>query len=338
MSSCFLIFSKKYGEKGERKAFLKRDGAVLLQELIASSNRKHNRSIRIFSAKELKKATNNYSYPLSFMKNDGHYKLYKGYLRDHSISVMKFKNDWDSYKLCYNYLVYALNTDHTNVVQLIGCCLKTRIPILVFEAVGYGTLADRIHYRRQPIFDRLLWTKRLIIAKEIAMAMSYLHIGLPRPVISRSVKLSNILFDEQGLVKLFDLTVATSIPEGKTHVNDGVRATMAYIAPEHEMTGDYNEKCDVYSFGVMLLQLLIGHERIESSEFEHLLLREHLERCIGNNKFSEIVDPIIVEDGLCLTKKQQLKDFIAIALKCTSESAEERPTMADVAQQFRKMY
>ncbi|KAL5853795.1 hypothetical protein ACOSQ3_008913 [Xanthoceras sorbifolium] len=339
MRFCCFNFANKYGKKGERKAILKRDRTLLLEELIASSKRKYNRSICIFSMSELKTATNNYSYPLSFMRNNnGDYKLYKGYLREHTISVMKFKNEWDAYQLCYNNIVYALHMDHMNVVKLIGCCLETRIPILVFEAVGYGTLADRIHYRRQPFFDRLLWMKRLNIAMEIANGMAYLHDGCPRPIISRSIKLSNILFDEQGLVKLFDFTLATFIPEDKTHVNDGVSATMRYMASEYALTGDFNEKCDVYNFGVMLLQLLIGQEIIVSSDYEHLILRERMEKCIENSKFHETVDPIILEDGLCLTKKQQLKDFISLALKCTSESAEDRPKMVDVAQQIRKMY
>ncbi|KAK3200113.1 hypothetical protein Dsin_023528 [Dipteronia sinensis] len=339
MGACCLKISQQYGEKGERKKFLKKDGASQLKELIASSKRKHNRSIQIFSAKELKTATNNYSYPLSFIRNDGYYKLYKGYLKDRSISVMKFtKNVLEAYQQCCNNIVYAFHMNHMNVINLIGCCLQTRIPILVFEAVGYGTLADRIHYRRQPFFDRLLWTKRLNIAVEIANAMSYLHDGFPRPVISRSITLQNILFDEQGLVKLFDFTLAAFIPEDEAYVNDGVRATMRYIAPEYAMTGDFNEKCDVYNFGVILLQLLIGQEKMESSDYERIILREGLEKCLGNNKFIEIVDPIILEDGLCLTKKQQLKDFIALALKCTSESPEDRPPINDVAQQIRKMY
>ncbi|KAI9186920.1 hypothetical protein LWI28_022291 [Acer negundo] len=91
---------------------------------------------------------------------------------------------------------------------------------------------------------------------------------------------------------------------------------MGHVAPEYAHTGDFNEKSDVYSFSILLLQLLTGHES-----------RERVEKYIENNRFDEIIDPMIVGDGLCPEKELQLKAFADLALKCVTESAEERPTM-----------
>ncbi|KAK0599063.1 hypothetical protein LWI29_001995 [Acer saccharum] len=175
----------------------------------------------------------------------------------------------------------------------------------------------------------LEWTRRLKIAMEIANAVAYLHVGFTRPIVSKSIKLANILFDEECVAKLFDFTLSEIIPEGETHVNNGVvRATMGHVAPEYAHTGNFNENSDVFSFGILLLQLLTGHE-----------LREGVEKYIENNRFDEIIaDPMIVGDGLCPEKEHQLKAFADLALKCVTESAEERPTMVDVAKQLRQMY
>ena len=174
----------------------------------------------------------------------------------------------------------------------------------------------------------LSWRQRLKIAMEIANAVAYLHDGFTRPIVSKSIKLANILFDEECVAKLFDVTLSAVIPEGETHVNNGVvvRATMGHVAPEYAHTGDFNEKSDVYSFGILLLRLLTGHES-----------RERVEKFIENNRFDGIIDPMIVGDGLCPEKEHQLKAFADLALKCVFKSAEERPTMVDVAKQLKQL-
>ncbi|KAK0599810.1 hypothetical protein LWI29_008835 [Acer saccharum] len=194
MCSCLRILSK-YGEKAE-EALVMKNGAILLEELITSSDGKYN-PFCIFSVKELKKATNNYSHPLNFIKHDAYYILYKGSLQELSISVMK----------------------------LVGCCLETKIPISVFEYVQCNTLADHVNllhdhhqyppHRRQ--FEPLLWSQRLKIAMGTANALAYLHVGFSRPIVLSNIKLWNILFDKNCYVKLFDFSEAVSIPEGETH-------------------------------------------------------------------------------------------------------------------------
>ncbi|TXG65466.1 hypothetical protein EZV62_006741 [Acer yangbiense] len=236
---------------------------------------------------------------------------------------------------------------------------ETQIPILVFESVVYKTLSDRI--RNDDRSQCYEWTQRLKIAIEIANAVAYLHVGFTRPIVSRSIKLANILFDEKCVAKLFDFTLSEVIPEGETHVNNGVvRATMGHIAPEYVYTGDFNEKSDVYSFGILLLELLTGQsaskilvssitededlqyssrtEDEDSGTQDHDLFQNFVKKINEDNRLIEAVDPIIVGDGLCPEIEQQFKVCMELVVKCLSYLGEDRPTMIDAAKQLRQLY
>ncbi|KAK9219147.1 hypothetical protein WN943_007787 [Citrus x changshan-huyou] len=125
---------------------------------------------------------------------------------------------------------------HNHILKLIGCCLETPIPILVFESVQYGTLWDRILGAPQPHFEPLLLKHRLKIAMDIVHALAYLHFGFPRPIVFRNFKTSCILFNEENVAKLFDFSLSISIPEGETHITDTVMGTLGYCAPEYMRT------------------------------------------------------------------------------------------------------
>ncbi|KAK0600485.1 hypothetical protein LWI29_015420 [Acer saccharum] len=321
-----------------------KNGENFLEKLITSCNGKYN-PIRSFSTEDLKEATNNYDIQ-KVITSDASYELYKGLLRGHLISVMKFGDkptSSDAYEYCYNNIVFASQMSHKNILRLIGCCLETRIPILVFEPIEYGTLADRTYNNDplQPCFVPLLLTQRLKIAMEIANALAYFHVGFSRLIVFKTINPINILFDEQNIAKLSDFTLSVSIPEGETHIKGWVAGTMGLIAPDYMRTGLCNEQSDVYSFGVLLLVLLTGQKIYDPSRGKTggdywLLL--HVKKCNENNRFMEMIDPVIVRQVLCARKVQQLQAFTNLALKCASESPNDRPTMVDVAKQLWQLY
>lgn len=271
-------------EEGEQTSYMIKNGAILLEKLIESSKGKYN-SFRSFSAEEVKAATDNFSR-LNIRKQDDVYELYQGFLPDRPISVMKYIHNMEStqeycsgdmdmettqeycfdntittIEYCFNNITYAAQMCHKNASKLIGCGLETEVPILVFESMKYGSLADRIHCNSQSDFEPLLWTLRLKIAMEIANIVAYLLFGFSRPVVFRDIKSSNILFNESQTVKLFDFSFYASIPEDKTYVEDiPIVGTHGFRAPEYLMSGNYDEKCDGFSFGILLLVLLTGQE------------------------------------------------------------------------------
>ncbi|XP_024039590.1 non-functional pseudokinase ZED1 [Citrus clementina] len=302
MNSC--LGAIKNSEKEDKEKCVMRNGKNLLEKLISSFNGKR-KPILSFSAEELKIATNNYD--LQRVKTQGFvYQLYNAFLHGRPMSV------------------------------------KTQIPVLVFESVSSGILANYIHGPRPSHFEPFLLTHRLKIAMEIANALAYLHVGFPRPIVFKNIKLSSILFDEDHVAKLFDFSLAESIPDGETHIKDAIPiGIMGFVATEYVTTGDYNEKCDVFSFGVLLLVLLTGQKlySIDEAGDRHWLLNR-VKKHIECNTFDEIVDPVIREE-LCIQsseKDKQVQAFVELAVKCVSESAEDRPTMIDVAKQLRQAY
>ncbi|KAI9184839.1 hypothetical protein LWI28_001580 [Acer negundo] len=335
-----FLRKKEYWEKPQKLAFMK-NGAILLEKLIASSDGKYN-PIQSFSAKEMKRATNNYDAQ-KVIKTDSLYALYKGFLQDRPVSVMKFKADQGYVnEESFNNIVFASQMCQKNAMKLIGCCLETQLPIIVFESIEYGTLADHIYSPRKSGFEPLLLKHRLKIAMEIANVVTYLHIGFTRPIVFRAIKPSNILFDEESVAKLFDFSLCMSIPEGETYIKDKVRGTPGLFAPEYIGTGVLNEKSDVFSFGVFLFVLLTGQRIADPARREagdQYFLLDHVRKYNERNKFDEIIDPIIVGvDQSCQEKQKQLQDFKDLACKCVSVSIDNRPTMIDVAKKLRQIY
>ncbi|KAK9215565.1 hypothetical protein WN944_007570 [Citrus x changshan-huyou] len=329
----------------DKRALMMRSGASVLKELIASSNGKYY-PYRIFSAQEIKLATNNYDQKNVIAKDTSYnlYTMYKGFWQERLISVLQFHGHEcrpRAYESCINNVTYAAQMSHNHILKLIGCCLETPIPILVFESVQYGTLWDRILGAPQPHFEPLLLKHRLKIAMDIVHALAYLHFGFPRPIVFRNFKTSCILFNEENVAKLFDFSLSISIPEGETHITDTVMGTWGYCSPEYMRTGVFNEKSDVFSFGVFLFELLTGWDVSDLVKDVHDLVcpfSEYLKNCFEDNRFTEIVDHIVVEDVSSIEKEQQLHASAQVTFECIKDSPADRPSMVDVAKKLRQIY
>ncbi|XP_031269419.1 putative wall-associated receptor kinase-like 16 [Pistacia vera] len=275
------------------------------------------------------------------------HKLYNGFLQDLQISVIKFEpiifleKEEEAIQQGINNIVFAAQMKHKNFLKLIGCCLETQFPILVFDSVGCTTLADRILGHSQPHIGPLLLKLRLKIAMEMANALAYLHFGFPRPIVLLSLSPWSILLDEQYFVKLFDFSVSEFIPEGKTHLESPwlTRIRREYDPPEFLLGKDQNkkttcnEKVDVYDFGACLFTLLSGHK------FYHFLLNKVFQmKDIGPDNLNDIIDPVIIGEGICSIKEQQLLALARLVSECLSPEPEDRPNMIDVAKQLKQMY
>ncbi|KAJ0017313.1 hypothetical protein Pint_10197 [Pistacia integerrima] len=216
-----------------------KNGKILVEKLIAFGNGRFN-PFHVVSIEELKRATKNFHEGKIIFNGFG-YRLYDEVLQDCQVSVMKFDDFFETYMYYLNNILFASHMNH--ILKLIGCCLETEIPILVFDR----TLADHIYRPSHPNFKPLQFTNRLKIAVEIANAIAYLHFRFPKPIIFKIIKPWNILIDEQNIGKLFDFSLFVSILEGEAHIKDVRRGTMGFVALEYVTTrGCFNEKCDVF--------------------------------------------------------------------------------------------
>uniref|UniRef100_A0A6N2LX23 Protein kinase domain-containing protein n=1 Tax=Salix viminalis TaxID=40686 RepID=A0A6N2LX23_SALVM len=307
-----------------------KNGSKLLEKLVEICDGKCN-SIRSFSATELKKATNNYD-PRKQLTMDFGYKLYKGFLQGRPVFVKKFKDGDEEYEQCFNDIVYSSKMSvHKSFVKLLGCCLETQIPILVFEYVGDRTLGACLRGPEEARRRPLLWIARSKIAMDMANAVAFLHAAFARPIVFRNIKPRNILLDDNHEAKLSDFSYSVSIPEGESHVrSEPIIGTIGLMAPECFNTGNFNEKQDVFNFGVFLLMLLSGHSQYDPPH--------RVKKCIEDDRLNEAIDSTIIDEGAWPGKEQQLQAFAALALTCISEVAEDRPSMIDVSKELRKIH
>ncbi|CAI0382560.1 unnamed protein product [Linum tenue] len=150
---------------------------------------------------------------------------------------------------------------HRNITPLIGVCIEEGSLILVYDFLSNGSLEESL--QDDGVKAVMPWDVRFRVAVEVAEALSYLHRECPRPVIHRDVKSSNILLSSDLQPQLSDFGLAIWGPTKSAHMtNKDLVGTFGYIAPEYFMHGRVSEKVDIYSFGIVLLELVSGRKAI----------------------------------------------------------------------------
>ncbi|XP_042510004.1 serine/threonine-protein kinase PCRK1-like [Macadamia integrifolia] len=221
---------------------------------------------------------------------------------------------------------------HPNLVRLVGYCAEDDERgiqrLLVYELMRNKSLEDHI-LARMP--SSLSWEMRLKIALDAARGLAYLHEEMDFQLIFRDFKSSNILLDEDFNAKLSDFGLARLGPtEGIGHVSTTVVGTVGYAAPEYIQTGRLTAKSDVWSFGVVLYELITGRRSVDRNlpRSEQKLLEWVKPYVSDSKKFHLILDPRL-EDGSCLKSAQKLA---SLANKCLMKQPKSRPKMSEVVE------
>ncbi|PON36272.1 Mitogen-activated protein kinase kinase kinase [Parasponia andersonii] len=216
---------------------------------------------------------------------------------------------------------------HDNLVKLIGYCCEDEHRLLVYEYMASGSLEKHL-FRR--VGCTLTWSRRMKIALDAAKGLAFLH-GAERPIIYRDFKTSNILLDADFNAKLSDFGLAKEGPLGdQTHVSTRVMGTYGYAAPEYVMTGHLTARSDIYGFGVVLLEMLIGRRAMDKSRpsREHNLVEWARPLLNHNKKLLRILDPRM--EGQ-YSAKTAMK-VAHLAYQCLSQNPKGRPLMSQVVE------
>jgi serine/threonine protein kinase len=312
-----------------KERFFKQNGGLMLEKKLLS-HRGSRETDKIFSAEELEKATNNYDKS-RVLGQGGYGTVYKGVLPNNKVVAIKKSKISDQRQIeqFINEVIVLTQINHRNVVKLLGCCLETEVPLLVYEFITNGTLSDHIH--NKSLASSLSWEKRLKIAAETAGALAYLHFSTSMPIIHRDVKTSNILLDDNYMAKVSDFGASRLIPLDQKQLTTLVQGTFWYLDPEYFYTNQLTEKSDVYSFGVVLAELLTGNEALSFNRPENdRNLALYFVSAIKEDRLLQILEHNIVNEG----NIQELKEVANLAKKCLSIKGEDRPTMKEVAMEL----
>jgi len=273
----------------------------------------------VFTMKELEAATNNFHDDNKLGKG-AFGSVYKGTTHDGKQMAVKqlLSTSEQGRKEFLNEKLLA-KIQHRNIVNLLGCCKEGSQMFVVYEYLPHGSL-DKFLSDAEKRKD-LDWQKRYNIILGIARALLYLHEDSQLRIVHRDIKASNILLDEKLNPKIADFGTAKVFPEDETHVSTGVVGTPEYMAPEYAMGEQLSVNVDVYSFGILLLELVTGKKI--SSEMDFL---GRIWSSYKQGKSVRTIDQAIIET---CHKKQALR-CIHIGLLCTQDNALLRPPMSEV--------
>uniref|UniRef100_K3YGG2 Protein kinase domain-containing protein n=1 Tax=Setaria italica TaxID=4555 RepID=K3YGG2_SETIT len=296
--------------KKMRHKFFKENHGLLLQQLISRDTDIGHRMI--ITLRDLEKATDNFDRA-RIVGGGGHGVVFKGILDLQVVAIKKSKivvqreiNEF------INEVAVLSQVNHRNVVKLLGCCLETEVPLLVYEFISNGSLYNHLHVEG-PI--SLSWNDRMRIAMEVSKALSYLHSSASMPIFHRDVKSSNILLNDALTAKVSDFGASRYIPIDQTGVVTAVQGTFGYLDPMYYYTGRLTDKSDVFSFGVVLVELLTRKKPNDYQSVDGGSLVSHFVSLLAEDKLVDIVDP---------------QEVATLAAMCTKLKGEDRPTMREV--------
>ncbi|KAG8643352.1 hypothetical protein MANES_11G031075v8 [Manihot esculenta] len=308
LSSIFFFWRMKRQEATSQS---KKEGLVI------STNRS-------FSYSEIVSNTNNFE---TIIGEGGFGKVYFGTLKDNVQVAVKLlsQNSRQGYKEFQSEAQLLMIVHHRNLVSLIGHCDDRHNKALIYEYMANGNLREHLTETSGSILN---WNERLQIAADAAQGLEYLHNGCKPPIIHRDLKTSNILLNEKLRAKISDFGLSRAFTnESGSHITTRPAGTIGYLDPQAQSSGNFNKKSDIYSFGIILLELITGQPAIRRDvNGEIIRIQEWVTPIIENGDVRSIVDPRLQGDF----DTNSAWKAVEIALSCVLNTVTRRPDMTDV--------
>ncbi|KAL0403812.1 UNVERIFIED_CONTAM: putative receptor-like protein kinase [Sesamum radiatum] len=295
-----------------------------------------------FRHRELEEATDGFR---SLVGRGASGSVFKGILTDGTtVAVKRIDGEERGDKAFKSEVAAIASVQHVNLVRLLGYCISSTGPrLLVYEYIHNGSLDNWIFPRTRPSSGGrqrggcLSWELRCRVALDVAKALSYLHHDCRSCVLHLDVKPENILIDENFRALVSDFGLSKLKGREESRVVTTIRGTRGYLAPEWLLENGVSEKCDVYSYGMVLLEIIGGRRSISvleegdgSSKKKFQFFPRTVVEKLRDGRLMEILDERLLEGGG--VDQGELKRMVGIALWCIQEKAKLRPSMAQVVE------
>ncbi|XP_057955017.1 probable LRR receptor-like serine/threonine-protein kinase At1g06840 isoform X3 [Malania oleifera] len=287
--------------------------------------------VREFTYGEMALATNNFNNQIG---QGGYGKVYKGILADGTVVAIKRAQEGSlqGEKEFFTEIELLSRLHHRNLVSLIGYCDEEGEQMLIYEFMSNGTLRDNLSAKSK---EPLSFTMRLRIALASSKGILYLHTEADPPIFHRDIKASNILLDSKFTAKVADFGLSRLAPvpeiEGTVpaHVSTVVKGTPGYLDPEYFLTHKLTDKSDVYSLGVVFLELLTGMHPISHGKN---IVRE------VNVAYQSGLIFSVIDERMGFYPSECAEKFVTLALKCCQDETDTRPSMAEVVRELENIW
>nr|GEV89390.1 probable leucine-rich repeat receptor-like serine/threonine-protein kinase At3g14840 [Tanacetum cinerariifolium] len=280
-----------------------------------------------FTLRQIKTATNNFS-DANKIGEGGFGSVYKGVLPDGTLIAVKqlSSNSRQGNREFLNELGVISALQHPHLVKLHGCCIEGNQLLLAYEYMENNSLAQALFGPKewQLVLD---WPTRYRICIDIARGLAFLHEESRLKIVHRDMKAANVLLDKDLKAKISDFGLAKLDEEDKTHISTRIAGTCGYMAPEYALRGYLTDKADVYSYGIVLLEVVSGMANVADRAKENLfVLRDRAVALNNTGNIMELVDSRLGSEY----DMQEMMVVINLALLCTTTSPTDRPTMSSV--------
>ncbi|XP_076945751.1 LEAF RUST 10 DISEASE-RESISTANCE LOCUS RECEPTOR-LIKE PROTEIN KINASE-like 1.5 [Bidens hawaiensis] len=282
----------------------------------------------VFAFDELKLATNNFD-PDNKIGSGGFGSVYKGCFQENRVYAIKFlhKQNPSTKSFCNEILILS-SLNHPNLVKLHGYCSDPRGLLLVYEYVSNGTLSDHLHVYK---IKCLTWQTRLDIALQIATAIEYLHCMVVPPIVHRDITSNNVFVDKDMRVRVGDFGLSRLLDLDR--VCTGPQGTPGYLDPDYYRSFQLTEKSDIYSFGVVLLELVTGMKAVDvKRDKREMTLADMAVAKIQMGLLAEVIDPrLATVDGGAVSAVAEL------SFRCVAADRDDRPDAKEVVAELRRI-
>ncbi|RWW33042.1 hypothetical protein GW17_00002241 [Ensete ventricosum] len=254
--------------------------------------------------------------------------VYKGTLDDGRIIAVKQLSVGKSQQGEREFLAEVrmlTSIQHKNLVHLIGCCSEGAERLLVYECMTNGSLNSIFSGKSDTTLN---WKTRFQIIIGVARGLQYLHEDSNLRIVHRDIKASNILLDDKFQPKISDFGLARFFPEDETYLSTRFAGTLGYSAPEYALRGELSEKADIYSFGVLVLEIISCRKNTDLSlPNEMQYLPEYVNPCLHRSKMTDLVDSRLLEEGAL---EKDVLQVCHVALLCLQPHPSLRPPMSEI--------